>query len=395
MVLRHQVGQSCCCALPEGRLASGGEDGVITIWDTTSGAKLAVLRHYEGAWCAIALPPAGASSIAWMPDRSLLAVAHEDGAIRLWDVASRTLLGSIEGPELEYAGWLVALPGGRLALSAQDSSGICIYNTHTLTLERMLAGHEGCVNQMALLPSGLLASGSVDHTVRLWDWEAGECRHVLRAHAKDVRALCVTSDGRIFTASDDMSVREWCFMPDQAWSCLMTWQLQPGPGVRRLVTLPSDNIAGVTWGPIAEVTLPLQPGFEPLRGHVGWAYGIAALPDGRVATAANDTTVIVWGDDALQQAAWAAKLAAARLERLTHTSAPQQQRRPAGGMASSVDLFGPAAARSHVVVPEPASASPGGGAGASAVVGAGCRDLDHAASATTQSEAGVASGDLP
>jgi WD40 repeat protein len=167
----------------------------------------------------------------------------------------------------------------------------------------MLEGHEGCVNQMALLPGGLLASGSVDHTVRLWDWEAGACAHVLRGHTKDVRALCATSDGLLFTASDDMSVREWSFMPDQVWCCLMTRPLLPGQGIRRLALLPSGNIAGITWGPVAEVTLPLQPDFEPLRGHVSWAYGIAALPDGRVATASNDKTVIVWGEDALQQAA--------------------------------------------------------------------------------------------
>jgi hypothetical protein len=108
MVLRHQVGQLCCCALPDGRLASGGEDGAITVWDAASGTQLAVLRHYEVEWCAIALPPVGASSIAWMADRGLLAVAHQDGSVRLWDVATRTLAGVIEGPELEYVGWLVA-----------------------------------------------------------------------------------------------------------------------------------------------------------------------------------------------------------------------------------------------------------------------------------------------
>lgn len=44
-----------------------------------------------------------------------------------------------------------------------------------LTLERQLEGHEGCVNCINFSPDGgLLASGSDDLKVIIWDWNRGK-----------------------------------------------------------------------------------------------------------------------------------------------------------------------------------------------------------------------------
>lgn len=44
-----------------------------------------------------------------------------------------------------------------------------------MELQRLLEGHDGCVNTVAFDESGsVLVSGSDDQTIRVWDWERGE-----------------------------------------------------------------------------------------------------------------------------------------------------------------------------------------------------------------------------
>ena len=60
-------------------------------------------------------------------------------------------------------------------------------------------------------PDGeLLATGSQDHAVRLWNAETGELRAVLRGHRDVVRRLELSPDGsRIVSASRDGTLRFW------------------------------------------------------------------------------------------------------------------------------------------------------------------------------------------
>jgi len=82
--------------------------------------------------------------------------------------------------------------------------------TRTVEL-RTLQGHTSWANVVAVTPDGTCAvSGSLDHTLRVWDLHSGESLHVLGGHTSWISDVAVTPDSNwAISASDDGSVRLW------------------------------------------------------------------------------------------------------------------------------------------------------------------------------------------
>jgi COMPASS component SWD3 len=110
---------------------------------------------------------AGVSCVAWSPDSNTLASGSDDKAIRLWDrVTGRpktTTRKSMVGQEMAP-----------------------------------LRGHHNYIHCLAFSPKGnILASGSYDEAVFLWDVRAGRLMRSLPAHSDPVSGIDFCSDGTL------------------------------------------------------------------------------------------------------------------------------------------------------------------------------------------------------
>jgi WD40 repeat protein len=75
---------------PDGRrIVSGSDDETVRVWDTSSGAQLAVLRGHEGR----------VECVAVTPDGGRIVSGSRDKTVRVWDANSGTEVAALCGHE--------------------------------------------------------------------------------------------------------------------------------------------------------------------------------------------------------------------------------------------------------------------------------------------------------
>lgn len=78
-------------------------------------------------------------------------------------------------------------------------------------LLRSFSGHTGIIRSVNYAPDGkTIASGSMDHSVKIWDAASGKCLKTLSGHTGWVKAVNYAPDGKfIASGSEDNTVKIW------------------------------------------------------------------------------------------------------------------------------------------------------------------------------------------
>jgi len=180
----------------------------------------------------------------------------------------------------------------RLAMAEIESIPDSKQQTHLVVV---LEGHTSQVNSVALSADGRRAiSGSSDHTVRVWDVEAGKLVTTLKWHTDRVRGLALSADGRrAVSGSYDQTVRVWHLEAGELVATLRghtdrVLGVAFSADGRRAVSGSYDRTVRV-WDVEARKLV------ATLRGRTGAVLGVALNADGRWAVSgSSDNIVRVW-----------------------------------------------------------------------------------------------------
>lgn len=276
---------------PDGtRLASGGQDKTVQIWDT-QGANLSTGSGHANS----------ITFVSWSPDSTRVATASEDHTIRVWDVKSGNTLFTCQGhtDTIHSVAW--SPHGTRLASGSVDKT-VRLWDATNGNQVAIYQNHTTQVWDVAWSPDGTrVASASGDdkaavkeNTVKIWNVSTGETTITYTGHNGEVIYISWSPDGRfIASGSSDKTVQVWNVATATTQLTYrghsnLVFGVAWSPNGMHVASASIDTTAQV-WDPITGTTQLTY------RGHSSVVFGVAWSPDGtRVASASQDKTVQVW-----------------------------------------------------------------------------------------------------
>jgi WD40 repeat protein/serine/threonine protein kinase len=140
------------------------------------------------------------TSLAASADGKRVASGGSDNAVRIWDRDTGKEAATCWGHEQPVLA-VAFSPDGQTVASGSADHTVRLWNTATGAEVAALKGHPGEVIAVAFAPDGkTVASGGADRTVILWD-VAGRRQRVVLQHTGGVRSLAFSADGKMLAAA--------------------------------------------------------------------------------------------------------------------------------------------------------------------------------------------------
>ena len=234
----HTKNIICMTVLPENKLASGGEDKFIKIWNTYNKKLISsISKNYKridsllsyknncllvGAYNIIRIINYETKEELFSlmgHDKSIccireiypdiLATSSYDNTIKVWDLNYKICEYTLYGHDSPVFCILLLKDGRLISGSGSQNKSLKIWNLDKKVCEFSLIGHKREVRDIKQLRNGLVVTASMDKTIKIWNIHKKICVQTLISHNDVIFSLCVIDKNRFASGGRDKDVIIW------------------------------------------------------------------------------------------------------------------------------------------------------------------------------------------
>ena len=263
-------------------VAMAVEDGAVRLWDLpTKSIKATINAHRGNIW-----------SSKFSPDGQLLATAGDDGLIKLWNPTRPEPLRTFT--QRNAVRGLAFAPDGRTVFSGDRAGGLRVWSLAEAD-PLVEAEQPGAVYSVAVSPDGgTVATGGSDKIVRLWNANSLTQKLPIEGHSGPVYGVSFHPSGRrLASAGWDKTVRIWDATTGAAiksWAGHNgdIWSVAYSPDGTKLATGGTDGAVKLWDAETGEL-------IATYLGHTTGIHTIAFNRDGSLlASGGRDGAVRIW-----------------------------------------------------------------------------------------------------
>ncbi len=236
-------------------------------------------------------------SVAFSADEEEIEPADNAASLQWMIALTPHHIATLEG----HTGWVRSVafspPDGTMLASGSGDGTVKLWDVDTETNIATLEGHTAWVTSVAFSPPDgtILASGADDRTVQLWDVATETNTATLEGHTSWVTSVAFSPDGTMLASgSGDGTVQLWDVATE---TNIATLEGHTGP-VRSVAFSSPDGTMLASGADDRTVQLwdvATETNTATLEGHTERVLSVAFLPDGTmIASGAADRTIKLW-----------------------------------------------------------------------------------------------------
>ncbi len=264
-------------------LATGNQDGRISLWDIKTGTIIALLEAHSGE----------VATLDFNSDGRYLASGGADNQIIIWDTTSaqkvyalRGHSGGVRSVTFNSDGSRLASAGGWVDITLkmwEMATGTGLYNITGFT--------KGDIQLALRQGTNMLASAGGDGIIRVWNFDSRQLVTTIQKHSRAVRSIAFSPDGKqLASASEDGNTFVW---ESEGWTMLKNLQTK---GSNSLAFSQDNRVLVVAGENIEFWDLNSGNLLTEFKGTTGTLTKLAETVDGKVlAAGSTDGTIRLYG----------------------------------------------------------------------------------------------------